>query len=534
MSLNTGTLISAAIRPVDSLDPIASAYATEIKGGLHSYATLSERNSIIFERREWGMIVNVYNDITSSNNKTYQLKYNNSSTNIMDNLNWVEFSGSGGSGGGSEWIDSVKSIINIEPSSPTNGDRYILGNSPTGTNWSLLLPGLVVQWNLSLSKWDSTSPTEGMSVRVDNEDNSIYKYEGGSWQKEKVGQVRYIQPTTSNSGLSYSVTTNPPINEYVNDMVFLTNFSTSNIGPTVSLDINSLGYKLLKKPTSSGLSNLNPGEIKTGVIYNISYDGTYFQINRPYTNDDVFNVKYYVEPTDYIVVPQNYQYLVYGDLTIEGTIVNNGKIIIMNGSLIISGSGSYVIMPGSEVVLASLSSATTSYTNSETIEFTTQNTIYGPSVSAVVKDGSLTASKLDTGSNGGATAGYLLSVDSSGDFQWVDNVIGPGGGGVQTPDDKSFILTSDAIGDGQPSGVTISHTPLIDCYVGVFINGQEFEVGYGSTSSSSCYFSNDGGVTAKTINSPNNIEIGDELYWNESVAGVGLYNTWRVSLHYLL
>jgi hypothetical protein len=447
MSLNTGTLISAAIRPVDTLDPIASAYATEIKGGLHSYATLSERNSIIFERREWGMIVNVYNDGTSSNNKTYQLKYNNTSTNIMDNLNWVEFSGSGGSGGGS------------------------------------------------------------------------------------VSQVRYIQPITSNSGLSYSVTTNPPIDVYVNDMIFLTNFSTSNIGPTVSLDINSLGYKLLKKPTSSGLSNLNPGEIKTGVIYNISYDGTYFQINRPYTNDDVFNVKYYVEPTDYIVIPQYYQYWVYGNLTIEGYLINYGQVLIANGNLIITNGGTFSNF-GSISLINLQSGLTSSFNNTDTIEFTTQNTIYGPSVSAVVKDGSLTASKLDTGNNGGATAGYLLSVDSSGDFQWVDNVIG--GGGVQTPDDKSFILSNDVIGDGQPTGVTISHTPLIDCYVGVFINGQEFEVGYGSTSSSSCYFSDDGGFTAKTINLPNNIEIGDELYWNESVAGVGLYNTWRVSLHYLL
>jgi hypothetical protein len=226
----------------------------------------------------------------------------------------------------------------------------------------------------------------------------------------------------------------------------------------------------------------------------------------------------------------NYQYLVYGDLTIEGYLINYGQVLIANGNLITNGG---TISNFGSISLINLQSGlTSSFNNTDTIEFTTQNTIYGPSVSAVVKDGSLTASKLDTGSNGGATAGYLLSVDSSGDFQWVDNVIG--GGGVQTPDDKSFILTSDVIGDGQPTGVTISHTPLIDCYVGVFINGQEFEVGYGSTSSSSCYFSNDGGVTAKTINLTNNIEIGDELYWNESVAGVGLYNTWRVSLHYLL
>ena len=53
MSLNTGTLISAEIRPIDSLDPIASAYASEIKGGLHTSSNFTNRNAIIFERREW-------------------------------------------------------------------------------------------------------------------------------------------------------------------------------------------------------------------------------------------------------------------------------------------------------------------------------------------------------------------------------------------------------------------------------------------------------------------------------------------------
>jgi hypothetical protein len=33
MAINVGTLVSSAIRPNDSLDPIASAFASEIKGG---------------------------------------------------------------------------------------------------------------------------------------------------------------------------------------------------------------------------------------------------------------------------------------------------------------------------------------------------------------------------------------------------------------------------------------------------------------------------------------------------------------------
>jgi hypothetical protein len=41
-------------------------------------------------------------------------------------------------------------------------------------------------------------------------------------------------------------------------------------------------------------------------------------------------------------------------------------------------------------------------------------------MSAEVINGSLTASKLDTDINGGATAGYILSVDDNGYFKWVD------------------------------------------------------------------------------------------------------------------
>ena len=175
MSQNIGTLITSSIRPVDSNDRIATAYAYEIKGGLHSVSSVIDRDNIIEERREWGMLTYV-----QSQNKTYQLKYNLFSTNINDNLNWTEFSGSGSGGG--EWIDSVLQFLGVEPASPTDGDRYILSSSPSGVNWSSLSAGLVVQWNSTLSQWVSTTPTDGMSVRVDNEDNSIYRYEtyGGS------------------------------------------------------------------------------------------------------------------------------------------------------------------------------------------------------------------------------------------------------------------------------------------------------------------------------------------------------------------
>lgn len=423
MSQNTGTLISASIRPNNSLDPIASAYASEIKGGLHTVENSIDRDNIILERREWGMMCYVV-----SLNQTFQLKYNYSSTNILDNSNWVLFNSSGGSG--VNWIDPVISIQNSEPISPSDGDRYIMGQTPTGSPaWLSISPDVIIEWNATLNQWSQTTPLNEMSVRVDNEENAIYNYEGnfptGQWYKEKLGQVRDIIATTIN-GQDYTSLTNPPIDNYTNDLLFLTKFSTTNLSGTVSLNINGLGSVQVKKPSTSGLSNFNPLEIIQDIVYSLTYDGTYFQLVRPFVNEDIFNVKHIIEPQDYIVVPQYYQYWVYGDLEIFGQLVNYGHVIIANGSLINSGG---TFSNFGQLALVNLSTgATTSYNDSQTIEFSYQNTIMGPSVSSFVKQNSLTASYLDTGTSGGPTAGYLLSVNNDGTFKWVDSISATGSG----------------------------------------------------------------------------------------------------------
>jgi hypothetical protein len=425
--MNVGTLVSAAIRPNNSLDPIASAYAVEIKGGLHTSDTIPNRNAIIFERREWGMMCYV-----ESEDLTYQLRYNYSSTNIMDNNNWVIFSGSGGGGG--EWLDSVLSIEYNEPVSPNNGDRYLAGLAPgdvlTG-GWSLLNPGIVLEWNSSINNWDQTIPTDGTSVRVDNEDNAIYKYEGvypsGSWGKEKLNQVRNLDAITSDGGFTYQAQSLPIFDSYFENMVFLTKFSSPNSLGTASLNINSLGDINIVKSSSNGILPLTPNDIQIDIVYTLLYDGVDFQLTKP-SNEDLFNVKYYVEPTDYIVVPTNHQYWVYGDLTIDGGfILNQGQVIIANGNLNLINGGSIQNLgsfPNGQLIFANFTGGITpSFVDSDTIQFTQSNQP-GLVVSADVIDGSLTASKLNTNGQG-ATGGYILSVNTDGTFVWIEeSVIG--------------------------------------------------------------------------------------------------------------
>jgi len=64
-------------------------------------------------------------------------------------------------------------------------------------------------------------------------------------------------------------------------------------------------------------------------------------------------------------------------------------------------------------------SASVEFHNTETIIFATQSIPGGLSASASINLGSLTASHLNTGISGGATAGYILSNTDDGNFAWI-------------------------------------------------------------------------------------------------------------------
>lgn len=82
--------------------------------------------------------------------------------------------------------------------------------------------------------------------------------------------------------------------------------------------------------------------------------------------------------------------------------------------------------------------------------------------------------------------------------------------------------------DFQTSGISISNTPNNGSYVKVFVNGQLQRLGNGIRTLD-CYFSSDGGTTAKTFSA---IASGDILYWVGSVAGFQLNSTMIIDLDY--
>lgn len=285
MSQNIGTLITAPIRPNDSLDPIAVAFTNEAKGGHHVYASLDERNAIIDSRRDWGMLVTVYNDGTASNNKTYQLSFSYSSSSLSDNDNWIAFSAGSIAAGGGEWLNSVISRTSSIPISNNNGDRYLIIGTISGsqsitpnTTWDGYVD-TVAEYSSIISSWNFTLPTEGTTVRVDDEINILYKYEGiyasgGSWVAENINQVFFITATSSD-GYDYTAYAN--ITSYSKPSVFYINFATSSVGPSASLNINGIGKVPIKKVSSNSLDNIGANDLNTSVEYQLIYDGTYFQ-----------------------------------------------------------------------------------------------------------------------------------------------------------------------------------------------------------------------------------------------------------------
>lgn len=245
------------------------------------------------------------------------------------------------------------------------------------------------------------------------------------------------------------------------------------------------------------------------------------------------SVQYYIPVDQKIIVPTYSQYWVYGDLTIAGELENHGQVIIANGGLVLSG-GTFSGMTGSLAFVSWNTGITYSYENTSTIGFNVVNSVFGVTVSASILPDSITTSLLGT-TGGGATAGYVLSNDGSGNFTWIQSIASTSSS-VQkiSKFDKNFIMSYDTFGDGQFSGMTISYTPVDGCYVAVFVNGLEVEVGDGVTSSVSCYFSNDTGTTARNFNSPNQVQSGDGLYWNGVFAGNDLSTGWRISLYYIV
>jgi len=273
---NIGILSASTIRPffVESTFPIV--LSQDIQGGIHSITSSSNFNQINILRRNWGMLAFVYDE------KNYYQLIPERNSDLLDDTNWVLFSG--GSGGSLEWVDSVKGVYNSNGSispPPVDGDRYLVG--PSGAASFNGHSNKIAVFRQYLNGYLYTSPPNGCTLRVDNEPDVLYKFVGtssatGTWYKELQNTVRYIYPI-SNNGLTFSYTTTTgqtPLMGYTY-CVFYASFATSNAG-TVSLSIDGNFYAPIKKVSSNTLTDLSSGDFGADIEYQLTYDNGVFQI----------------------------------------------------------------------------------------------------------------------------------------------------------------------------------------------------------------------------------------------------------------
>ena len=119
-----------------------------------------------------------------------------------------------------------------------------------------------------------------------------------------------------------------------------------------------------------------------------------------------------------------------------------------------------------------------------------------------------------------------LAAELPGSGYWIDSIIGrfeatstagitEVGIGTGIDLNKVSAITE---ADGDSTGIAITFTPFHDSIVTVKVNGIEINLGDG-VKTEATYFSNDEGLTARLIA---DIEAGDLLYWNGSIAGYEL------------
>lgn len=383
MSKNIGTLINATIRPSDTLDRISTAWDNEIRGGHHSYSTLNERDLVILQRRSWGMLCTIYDD--GLNNGTYQLVYNRVDDNIENNSNWAKLELDSGD---KYWLQSVKSVLLDEPLTPLDGDRYITGLNDTdilnGVNWSLpsYRGGAIVSWSSEFSIWNIIEPENGWSVRVESESNQLYTYSGvypnGDWVKEYDKIISLTASSTNGVLYNSSVT---GLLSYKTDQLYLVSFSATNSTTTATLNINGIGDVAIKKQTSNGLSDLLYGDLSPSLVYSFYYKGGNFIFGKPY-NMAPFDIKWKIRPNEVVQVPDYNEYLVYGDLDVEGRleIDTNGRVIILNGGLNIKGG---TVSNYGNVQMVNFNGPNSNYTNNVTKFSTTISMTSGVTYSII-------------------------------------------------------------------------------------------------------------------------------------------------------
>lgn len=210
-----------------------------------------------------------------------------------------------------------------------------------------------------------TSVAPANRIFVNDARNWVYQYNSGAFfQQDNVGPTpafitiyaytgKYILDVVGGGSSVVNVTAvnvspdntflgtgSPTVLGYNQAIIYLTTFDFVNTGP-ITLDIDGVGAYPVMKGDITGLVPMAPGDIEPSIIYIVLFDGTQFQIFALGASGDAVGIRNFIPAATTITVPVNFQYLVYGNLTIAGDMINNGQVVILNGGMVLQGAGTF-------------------------------------------------------------------------------------------------------------------------------------------------------------------------------------------------
>jgi hypothetical protein len=207
--------------------------------------------------------------------------------------------------------------------------------------------GMIVGTQNNLKYWKLLPPTVGSPATEWVYDDTDWDLAfdlsvgplSGAGSVSIVATVNSPSPTGSPLADEYSGLGTPTVLAYDVNVIYLITFDSNNTG-AVRIDTDGLGLIEIKKSSNAGLIPLDADDIIAGSVNAVVYDGVQLQLLNAHSQSTFQGIKEHLYAGDDITVHADYQYLVYGNLTIDAgaSLTNYGHVIIVNGGLVQNGT----------------------------------------------------------------------------------------------------------------------------------------------------------------------------------------------------
>ena len=182
-----------------------------------------------------------------------------------------------------------------------------------------------------------------------------------SWQPSSGGGgggCSFIDTTNFTAGVTQTITHNLGTKNIVvqiidtisNELIvaYVDNYQTNSVDVTLTQTKADIKIVIIGACSGGGggggdVEIQQEGNTVESVAQTINFTGPGVLVTNPSSGqvDVAIGTKNIIRPNDVITVSPDYQYLVYGNLTVEGIVDNYGEVVILNGTLVVMPSGQF-------------------------------------------------------------------------------------------------------------------------------------------------------------------------------------------------